>query len=432
MALSSNFMGDGLWTGGGRLAWGAGEAGEEGESQDRHGLRTNSVILGGVQRRARFPRDRAAVLGSEARRLPSTTHTTLTTRYRTTKFDGLGVRQTARLAVLDQKTLAARLPRLMQLPWRSLPQPPFVRAVRIAPRFSATAALLTLCLLGCTAQWALHRFNAPADPLLARGALTPGNLTAGRWWTPLTHLFLASGPGWLWPTAFLTLALAGRPLESVTGRRHLWQLFGVAGITGGLGQVGFDALLHRETPVAGPGAAAMGVLLALACVSPKASLSPWDGTGALQWVKVLHGALGALIVAALAGTRSPVAGILVGGLTGCFYVQALGFARYRVPEAAAPTRARPVSSASSASWTTERLEEPVPAPVPEGLNAPAVAARNTLVVPRFTERERRMTPREFITEKVDPILEKISCHGLASLDAEERQLLDKAREKMGR
>ena len=57
---------------------------------------------------------------------------------------------------------------------------------------------------------------------------------------------------------------------------------------------------------------------------------------------------------------------------------------------------------------------------PEALTAPMAAAAGKLVVPRFTERERRLTAREYISEQIDPILEKISRHGLASLTAAER------------
>jgi hypothetical protein len=39
---------------------------------------------------------------------------------------------------------------------------------------------------------------------------------------------------------------------------------------------------------------------------------------------------------------------------------------------------------------------------------------------------------EFVANEVDPILEKISAHGLQSLTAREREILEKAREKMAK
>ena len=43
-----------------------------------------------------------------------------------------------------------------------------------------------------------------------------------------------------------------------------------------------------------------------------------------------------------------------------------------------------------------------------------------------------LPPAEFISREVDPILEKISAHGIQSLTARERQILEAARSKMAR
>ena len=47
-----------------------------------------------------------------------------------------------------------------------------------------------------------------------------------------------------------------------------------------------------------------------------------------------------------------------------------------------------------------------------------------------TERLRAMSAEQFIAEEIDPLLEKISQHGLASLSRREGELLARAREKM--
>ena len=41
-----------------------------------------------------------------------------------------------------------------------------------------------------------------------------------------------------------------------------------------------------------------------------------------------------------------------------------------------------------------------------------------------------LPPEEFISREVDPILDKISAHGIQSLTARERQILEAARSKM--
>jgi hypothetical protein len=39
---------------------------------------------------------------------------------------------------------------------------------------------------------------------------------------------------------------------------------------------------------------------------------------------------------------------------------------------------------------------------------------------------------DFVKSEVDPILDKISAHGIQSLTAREREVLEKARAKMGK
>jgi hypothetical protein len=41
-----------------------------------------------------------------------------------------------------------------------------------------------------------------------------------------------------------------------------------------------------------------------------------------------------------------------------------------------------------------------------------------------------MSTEQFLAQKIDPVLDKISRHGLGSLSRRERQLLDQARQKM--
>ena len=79
---------------------------------------------------------------------------------------------------------------------------------------------------------------------------------------------------------------------------------------------------------------------------------------------------------------------------------------------------------AAAVWQDEEgFEEPVFA-------GPVAAAAGRLVVPRFTEVERRMSPQQYISACIDPILDKISRHGMGSLTDEERHTLAKAREKI--
>ena len=218
---------------------------------------------------------------------------------------------------------------------------------------------------------------------------------------------------WLFVLNGLALALAGRPLEAVVGRRHLVQLYVVAGIVGGLAQVATAWAVHGSdsAPAGGATAASCGIFFALACVTPRTALLP--ASIGMRRVKVVHGAAGAaalLTLLSAALSEAPALGGMAGGLTGCLSMWALGFGRRAQEEEPRMTSQGPES--------------------PESMTAPVAAAAGKLVVPRFTERERRMTPREYISEQIDPILDKIALHGIGSLSAEERRVLDKGREKI--
>jgi membrane associated rhomboid family serine protease len=51
---------------------------------------------------------------------------------------------------------------------------------------------------------------------------------------------------------------------------------------------------------------------------------------------------------------------------------------------------------------------------------------------KSTEPETELPPEEFISKEVDPILDKISAHGIQSLTERERKILETARKKMGK
>ena len=318
----------------------------------------------------------------------------------------------------------------MQLPWqhssRKLDGGPLS-----APMWPPTATLCLLAVQGsvCTAQVTLRRVHAGADPLLAAGALTAGGLRAWHLWQPVTSLFLMGlhAAAWLLPASGLALGLAGRPLEAVIGRRHLFQLFLLAGVGGGLSQAGIDRFLDRDIPLAGSAASAAGVLWALACIMPRASLLP--SVFGLRQLKVMHAALG-VSAAAVVGAQQPMgAGVLIGCLTGCLYMRCLGFGQ-RVERPYSPEKTpATLASAPSSGWSQNSRESPPSAqPV---LTAPtATAADPVIAVPRFSDRERRMSAREYVSEQIDPILDKISLQGIGSLTEEDRRALAKGREKL--
>ncbi len=328
----------------------------------------------------------------------------------------------------------------MQIPWRTSPWRPGRRGRR--PTLpSATACLLAASLAGL-AMWYAARLPGEGAELALRewAGLTIGGLYEGRLWEPLTHLFLPGSVTWLLLVELPVLLLAGRHLEAVVGRRHLIALFLAGGAAGGIAQtaVGF---LHgaADLPVMGPGAGVLAVFVALACAAPETDVVPplSLATGGAGRLRLKHGALAAVLLAAGTVVASEAAAALLdrsmpraelaaaralaAGVVACVYMRQLGFGRR--------ARSSPEEEAAWAAAALQADEEAFEEPV---FAAPLAAAAGKLVVPRFTEVERRMSSREYISTRIDPILEKISRHGLGSLTDEERRALENARQKIAR
>jgi membrane associated rhomboid family serine protease len=310
---------------------------------------------------------------------------------------------------------------LMHLPWRSLRKPARHPGASWPP--SATQWLLGATALSLTAQWFLLRLTpAPAtEALKATAALSAHGLLTGHCWQPLTYLFLTSGQAGLDFGALLALYLLGSQLEFIIGRRHLFQVYFLAGAFGGCAQLAYDAASNQPAALAGSSAAVLGLLLALTSVMPNLELAPLLGFPLPFWLKIKHASLvvvsGCVVLAVAAPqndfSQQQAVRCLAGALLGCIYMRQLGFG-LRIHAPHAPPELEPM------------LQIPVFSQAAEP-PAPAEAAQ---ALPRFTERERRMTPRQYISEQIDPILDKISLHGIGCLTPAERRVLEKGRDKI--
>jgi membrane associated rhomboid family serine protease len=257
-------------------------------------------------------------------------------------------------------------------------------------------------------------------------------------------LFLPGSTAWLLGVQMPLLFLAGRHLERIIGRRHLLGLFFLTGAIGGLAQLAYDAWVQPRADnvvLLGLTAPTVGVFAALAGIVPELELVPplalSTGSHGPAWLRIKHGAVAVLVLLAVGLLVRPAGGFaaqeavrgLAGGLTGCLCVRQLGFGRRRRtaqtadPEQVAQCAAAEAAAEAVSMWSHDE-------PHPTAVAAPVAAAAGALVVPRFTERERRMSAREYITEQIDPILEKIFLHGIGSLTDSERRVLAKGREKM--
>jgi membrane associated rhomboid family serine protease len=306
----------------------------------------------------------------------------------------------------------------MQFPWRSLRNSPRHHAGSWPP--TATQWLLGLTALSLLAQWLLRSFAADASMVRGIASLSAAGLRAGNCWQPVTYLFLSSN-AWMDCGALLVLYLAGSNLEFIIGRRHLCQLYFLAGILGGLGQLGYDMAGGHTTILVGPTAAVMGVFFALTSVMPNLELAPVLGFPLPFWLKIKHCSFllvafcGAMMLANPEGdfAQHQAECCLVGCLTGCIYMRQLGFGRRTRALADSPEH-EPMLQIPVFSQAADVIE----------------SQKAEAAIPRFTERERRMTPRQYISEQIDPILDKISLHGIACLTEAERRVLEKGRDKI--
>ncbi len=237
------------------------------------------------------------------------------------------------------------------------------------------------------------------SPVLPKLVLRASDVLHGQVWRLFTYQFLHAG---ILHIAFNLLALFffGRTVEGVFGSRGLYAFFLLSGAAGGLMHVLAGSFMGAWSgPVVGASAGTMGLLAAYCLLEP-------DGTILVYFIPVkaryaLIGSVGVSLFFTLVPGDSHIAHTAhLGGL-----LAGMGFMRYGLP---------------GGSWLGD-------------LNLPRLFAR------RAQAEEERSVPRsqpasaeDFISREVDPILEKISAHGIHSLTPEERKILEDAQKRMSR
>ncbi len=258
-------------------------------------------------------------------------------------------------------------------------------------RPSATALLVALSVGGYVAQLLLEYALADhgqKELIWNWLALDQASIGAGHYWKFASYSLLHFNPVQLLANMLL-LFFAGRELESIIGWRHFVSIY-----LGGLVVGGVAAFFGvSELTTVGTTAAVTAVVIAFATILPELEVS----TNVFFILPLrLRARWLAVALLAVAGvmwaTRTPpeigAPGILAAGLLGWFYVKQLGFG-------------------------------------------------NPLAIQRyiFNRRQRaarldRMSPEQFMTAEIDPILDKISREGMGSLTRAERKVLALGREKI--
>ena len=287
-----------------------------------------------------------------------------------------------------------------------------MRRPAFRPRWSATIVLLVVNVVAFILQNVLYRFftEPRVDGLFA---LSVRGLQQGFVWQLLTYQFMHGG----WLHLLLNcwaIYVFGREVEETLGLKKFLTLYFSSGVIGGLLQALAGVLLSNRFggPMVGASAGAFGLVAAFATLYPERPLMLL----LFFIIPVSMRAKFLLLFSALLtvfGLVFPMDNIahaahLGGMLTG------LVFVRY----------------AAHWDWHWPRLQRPRSQPV-----RPLVYAQRRVSTPWAQKQggvDEDLPPDEFLSKAVDPILDKISAHGIQSLTDRERRILEMAREKMVR
>ena len=251
-------------------------------------------------------------------------------------------------------------------------------------------------------------------------ALSTEGMRAGRVYELITFQFMHAG----WMHLFgnmIGLYFFGRAMEETLGRKGLLRLYLLSGTIGGLLQIilAFTFPSYFAGGVVGASAGVFGLVAAFATRAPDQPVTMFiyffpvtfqaRVLLIIEAAMALIGLLGPLIrFTAFTGNIAHAAH-LGGMLTGIFYIRLMnratgGFEFWRpfAKNAPPPPKRELVSATPRRVWRNARK------PVED------------------------LPPAEFISREVDPILEKISAHGIHSLTERERQILEAARNKMAK
>jgi membrane associated rhomboid family serine protease len=284
----------------------------------------------------------------------------------------------------------------------------------------------TTILLGAfAAVFVAEIIASPAPSLLIPGnrfcynyfALSLGGLEHWRIWQLLTYQFMHAG---LWHILGNSLAIYffGRELEILLGWKKYLTLFFTSGVVGGIFQVLTTMVWPKVFPdagVVGASAGAFGLVAAFAMIYPDRELLlllffviplRMRAKTLLIFSAVLAIA-GVVFSESIFGGNVANAAHIGGMLTGIFYV-------------------RKIIQGHWPQWKFSAQRER-----PRELAAtPAGKGKFWRSAARPSDEE--VSTDQFLQKEVDPILDKISAHGIQSLTAREREILEKARARMSK
>ena len=244
-------------------------------------------------------------------------------------------------------------------------------------------------------------------------ALSLKGLGRGWYWQLLTFQFLHGGLFHLLCN-LIAIYFFGRAIEDVLGGRRMLRLYLASGAVGGLCQMllAFAVPRHFGGVVVGASAGAFGLVATFAMLFPDRILTlllffvlPVSlRARTLLWLSLALAVFGILVPGGIVADGAHLGGILTGVVYVHWILQGRGW-RLRF-SAVRPLVRRPRELVKTASTGRSAWSDSPPHPNED------------------------LPPEDFISREVDPILDKISKHGIHSLTPREREILEAARAKM--
>jgi membrane associated rhomboid family serine protease len=277
------------------------------------------------------------------------------------------------------------------------------------PKKSITVTMLIIIGACYVLQSILYSYSAAGRHLVGELALTDDALRHGHVWQLLTFQFLHGGFIHILLNG-VCLYFLGKGLEGTISNAHYLKLYFGAGLAGGLlqalGNLGLP--YNFPTPVVGASAGVSGLLALFCYLYPAQEIYLFF---VLRFparfffiLSVILSTFFILVPAGGAGLGVAHGAHLGGLLFGYAYGRWLIHMEFRVPRI--PSFRKPKifvhKRQPNAAWPTEKPARP------------------------------EVGSEEFISQEVDPILDKISAHGIQSLTERERKILEAARARMAK
>jgi membrane associated rhomboid family serine protease len=284
----------------------------------------------------------------------------------------------------------------------------YMRGPSFGSHRSVTVVLVISLAVCFVLQSILLSYSEAGSNFLSHLPLTSGAITRGYIWQLLSFQFLHAG---FLHVFFNCLALyfLGKALETSLPTRHWLAIYFGGGIAGGLLHSIGNAIspYHFPAPVVGASAGVSGLLAAFSFLYPQQEIYLWFVLRfPAKFFFIISVILSLFFIVVPEGGRDTgiAHGAHLGGLLfGYAYARWLLHVEWKMPNFSIFRRPKVfIHTRQPSAWTSQKREK---------VDLPS---------------------DEFISREVDPILDKISAHGIQSLTERERKILEAARAKMAR